>query len=198
MKRGIHLLTAMAIGLSLLLFAGCGGGKPFNVKSEVTLPPLADAPIAQTAGVRMQAAAVRDEDFLLATFDANLVLAGVLPVNVTVVNQTAQPLDLHKARFELRTSDGHAYKAADAKRAFGRLIKYYGISTYNKSGYKKSREDFAAYLLDTSAPLAMGESRRGMLFFIVPDSVIRTTGLKLIGARLGVTESASALELQLN
>jgi hypothetical protein len=198
MKRRIHLLAAITIGLSLLLFVGCGGGKPFSVKSEVTLPPLADAPTAQTAGVRMQAAAVRDEDFLLATFDANLVMASVLPVNVTVVNQTAQPLDLHKARFELRTSDGHAYKAADAKRAFGQLIKYYGISTYSKSGYKKSREDFAAYLLDTGAPLAMGESRRGMLFFIVPDGVIRTTGLKLIGARLGVTESGSALELQLN
>ncbi|HJQ22386.1 MAG TPA: hypothetical protein VKA60_00630 [Blastocatellia bacterium] len=196
MKRGAwRLIAAVTIALTWLLLAGCGGGKPFNVKSDVTLPALAAAPVADASGVRMQAAAVRDEDYLLATFDANLILAGVLPVNLAVANQTAAPIDLRKARFAVRSPDGHVYKAADAKHAFARLIKYYGISTYNKSGYKKSREDFAAYAFDTAKPLAMGESRQGMLFFIVPDGVTGAAGLKLIGARLGAADS---VELHLN
>jgi hypothetical protein len=193
-----HSLAAfLAMGLTLLLLAGCGG-KPFNVKPEVALPAIADAPLVESQGFRMQAAAVRDEDYLLSTFDANLILAGILPVSVTITNRTTQPLDLHRARFEVRTPDGHSYQAAEANRAFKRLIKYYEISTYSKPAYKKSREDFAAYALDTARPLAMGESRQGMLFFIVPDGVVQASGLKFIGARLDVTGSRSAVELQLN
>jgi hypothetical protein len=186
-----------AICLMFILLAGCGG-KPFDVKTQVALPPLTDAPVGESQGIRLQAAAVRDEDFLLETFDANLILAGILPVNVTITNRTAQPLDLHKARFEVRAIDGHSYKAAEVKPAFKRLIKYYEISTYSKPAYKKSQEDFAAYALDTTSPLAMGESRQGMLFFIVPGGVAQASGLKLIGARLDANESRSAVELQLN
>jgi hypothetical protein len=183
--------------LPLVMLTGCGG-KPFNVKTQVALPAITDAPVGELQGIRMQAAAVRDEDFLIATFDANLILAGILPVNVTITNRTAQPIDLRKARFEVRAIDGHSYKAAEAKRAFKRLIKYYEISTYSKPAYKESQEDFAAYALDTIRPLAMGESRQGMLFFIVPDGMAQASGFKLIGARLDANESRSAVELQLN
>jgi hypothetical protein len=182
---------------ALLLLAGCGG-KPFNVKTEVALPAIANAPAAESPAVRVQAAAVRDEDYLVSTFDANLILAGVLPINMTITNRAAQPLDLRKARFELRAPDGHAYKAADANRAFKRLIQYYGISTYSKGAYKQSREDFAAYALDATRPLAMGESRQGMLFFILPDRAIQAAGLKLIGVRLDAGAPKEAVELQLD
>ncbi len=193
----LSLTAFFASCLLLALLAGCGG-KPFDVKTSVDLPSLADAPVAESQGLRLQAAALLDEDYLLETFDANLILAGILPVNVTITNRAATPVDLHKARFELRTAEGRTYKAADIKSAFKRLIKYYEISTYSKPAYKESREDFAAYALDTGRPLAMGESRRGMLFFIVPDGVVRASGLKLIGARLDAAQSTSAVELQLN
>jgi len=190
-------MTRAFIVFILLLFAGCGG-KPFDVKTEVKLPATPGAPVAESQSVRLQAAAVRDEDYLLSTFDANLILAGVLPVGVTMTNRGAQPLDLRKARFEVRTADGHSYKAADARRAYKRLIDYYGISTYSKGAYKESRDDFAAYALDLSKPLAMGESRQGMVFFILPDRAIQATGLKLIGARLGASGSSGTIELQLD
>ncbi len=183
--------------LAAALLAGCGG-KPFNVKTQVALPAVAGAPVVESPAVRLQAAVVRDEDLLLETFDANLILAGVLPVNLTLTNRAAAPLDLRKARFEVRAPDGHSYKAAEAKGAFKRLIKYYEISTYSKPEYKKSQEDFATYALDTARPLAMGESRQGMLFFIVPDRVIQASGLKLIGVRLDAAQPKSAVELQLN
>jgi hypothetical protein len=182
---------------NLLLSVGCSS-KPFDVKTEVTLPATVGAPVVESQGVRLQAAAVRDEDYLLSTFDANLILAGVLPVKMTMTNSGAQPLDLRKARFEVRTADGHAYKATDAKRVYKRLIDYYGISTYSKGAYNESRDEFAAYALDLSRPLAMGESRQGMLFFILPDRAIQATGLKLIGVRLGSSGSSGTVELQLD
>jgi hypothetical protein len=191
------VFSLVVVGSLAVLLAGCVG-KPFDVKTQVTLPALAGAPLVESRGIRLQAAAVRDEDYLVATFDANLIMAGILPVNVTIANQTAQPLDLHKARFELRGSEGKAYHAADAKHTFKRLINYYEISTYTKAAYKHSQEDFAAYALDTARPLAMGESRQGMLFFIVPDGVIRATGFKLIVTRLDATPSADAVELRLD
>jgi hypothetical protein len=186
-----------AVCLIAVLLTGCND-RPFDVKTSVHLPATADAPVGESQGIRMQAAAVRDEDFLVETFDANLILAGILPVNVTVTNRTGQPLDLRKARFEVRALDGHSYKASEAKRAFKRLIKYYEISTYSPPAYKQSQEDFAAYALDVTRPLAIGESRQGMLFFIVPDGVAQASGLKLIGARLDANEPGSAIELQLN
>src|SRR5690349_8504564 len=188
------LLTLCSI---LLLSVGCGS-KPFNVKTEVTLPAMANAPVVESQGIRLRAAIVHDEDYLLSTFDANLLLAGVLPVNVTMTNSGAEPLDLRKARFEVRTADDHAYKATEAKRVYKRLIDYYGISTYSKGAYKESRDDFAAYALDLSRPLAMGESRQGMVFFILPDRVIQATGLKLMGVRLGASGSSGTVELQLD
>jgi hypothetical protein len=185
-----------AVCLMGLWLAGCGG-KPFDVKPQVSLPAIADAPLGEMQGIRIQAAAVRDEDYLISTYDANLILAGILPLNVAITNGTSQPLDLHQARFEVRTMDGHSYKSAEVQRAFKRLIKYYQISTYSKPAYKKSQEDFSTYALDTTKPLAMGESRQGMLFFIVPDGVAQASGLKLIGRRLEAANSKSVIELQL-
>lgn len=185
------------IGLILILSAGCGS-KPFDVKTEVTFPAIANAPVAETASLSLQAAAVRNEDLLLETFDANLILAGILPVSIKLTNRTAQPVDLRKSRFELRTMEGHSYKSAEANRAFKRLIKYYEISTYSKPAYKKSQEDFASYALDITSPLAMGESRQGMLFFILPDRLVQAAGLKLIGVRLDAVQSKNAVELTLN
>jgi hypothetical protein len=190
-------MSRLLIVFTLLLLTGCGG-KPFNVKTEVMLPAISNAPVVESQGVRLQAAAVRNEDYLLSTFDANLILAGVLPVNVTVTNRGAQPLDLRKSRFQVRAPDGHTYKAADVSRAYKQLIKYYGISTYSKGAYKQSQEDFAAYALDLSRPLAMGESRQGMLFFILPDRAIQAAGLNLIGVHLGASGSSGTVELKLD
>lgn len=195
--RRIPWLAIFVFGLLSLLLAGCGG-KPFNVKTQVPLPVLTDAPLAESRGIRLQAAVVRDEDYLIETFDANLILADILPVSLTIANQSTQPLDLRKARFEVRGNEGRSYKAVEAKRAYKRLVSYYEISTYSKPAYRQSQEDFASYALDTAQPLAIGESRQGMLFFILPASVVQASGLKLVGARLDATQSRSAIELKLN
>jgi hypothetical protein len=190
------------IALSILLFAllpACGG-KPFNVKSKPDLPPRELGVKAVSGGLTVQAEAVTDEDFLYETFDANLVLAGVLPVRVTVSSGEQEAVDLRKAKFEIRTAAGRAYKAINANSAFKRLISYYGISTYTKEGYKQSQSDFASHAIDLKSPLAPGDVRQGMIFFHIPDEAARTASMTLVAERLDAKRkrSDSPVELKLN
>lgn len=198
---GLQPSKAAAISGSLvflmMLFAGCGG-KPFNVKPQVDLPLTPDAARTEAGSLQIQAEAIRDEDLLIGTFDANLLLAGVLPVKVALINQSPEAIDVRKARFELRGPDGRTVKASDARRVFKRLISYYEITAYSKPGYKQSREDLADYGIDLSKPLNAGESRKGMVFFIAPDRATQTSSLTLVVSRLDAKQAkAPAVELKL-
>jgi hypothetical protein len=188
--------------LSLLLIAllSACGGKPFNVKPRPDTPPQAAGEEAAAGNLLLRAQAIMDEDFLYETFDANLILAGLLPVRVTVSNREQEPADLRKAKFEIRTSTGRRYKAISARSAFKRLVSYYGISTYSKAGYKESQSDFASYALELSEPLAPGASRQGMIFFRVPDEAALGAGMTLAARELNrkLPKSESQIEIKLN
>jgi hypothetical protein len=177
----------------LLLLAGCGG-KPFNVKPRPDLPPSTYTAEESAGGISVKAAKVTDEDLLYETFDANLILAGLLPVRVEVANATGAAIEFKKAKFELRSAAGRRYKALKAKDAFKKLISYYGITTYSKDGYRESQDDFLSYALDTAAPLAAGETRSGMIFFAVPSELAASAELTLVGEKLN---RSASIELKL-
>ena len=191
--------------LSLIpVVTGCGG-KPFEIRErpfkikEGREAPLVNIARAKSDQIEIEAEAIRDEDYLYETFNANLILAGVLPIRLELVNRGREPIDLSRARFEIKAADGRGYKMADAKKSFKRLISYYEISTYSKSGYKKSQEDFASYSFELNKPLGAGESREGMVFFIVPEPVVQMPGVTLVASRLDRKQSKSAaVELKLN
>lgn len=183
-------LTLILLVVIAVTIAGCGG-KPFNVKPRPDMPAANYEAEARSSVAVVQAAAIKDEDLLYETFDANLIMAGVLPVRVKVMNSSAQPLNLDKARFEITAQSGRSYKAEEARKAYKRLISYYGVSTYTKSGYKESQEDFSSHAIDTKTPLGAGESREGLLFFPVPGDVVREQGLRLQIRRLGPKQSGS-------
>ncbi|HST21307.1 MAG TPA: hypothetical protein VLR90_09340 [Blastocatellia bacterium] len=197
-------LASVFVLLITLVITGCGG-KPFDIRErpfkikEGREAPLVNVARAKSDQIEIEAEAIRDEDYLYETFNANLILAGVLPIRLELVNQGQEPVDLSKAQFEIKAADGRRYKMADAKKAFKRLISYYEISTYSKSGYKKSQEDFASYSLDFTKPLGAGESREGLVFFIIPDAIAQTTGVTMAASRLDRKQSKSAtVELRLN
>lgn len=197
-------IIAIFVLLITGVIAGCGG-KPFEIRErpfkikEGREAPLTNIARAKSDQIEIEAEAIRDEDYLYETFNANLILAGVLPIRLELINHGREPVDLSKAQLEIKAADGRAYKMAEAKKAFKRLISYYEISTYSKSGYKQSQEDFAAYSLDISKPLDAGGSREGLAFFIVPDAVAQTSGLTMTASRLDRKQSKSAtIELKLN
>ena len=132
--------------LLVALIPACGG-KPFNVKPRPDTPPLENGVKAEAGNLTVQAEVLTDEDILVDIFDANLILAGILPVRIAVANSAQEPVDLKNAKFEIRAG-GRAYKAVNAKSAFKRLISFYEITTYGKQGYKDSQSDFASHALD--------------------------------------------------
>jgi hypothetical protein len=205
-RREVKLIGMLALVLLLTgMMTGCGGKpfnvreKPFKIREGATMPPPTFDARAEYGPVTIQAEAVTDEDSLYDTFDANLILAGVLPIGVLITNSGQEPLELKKARFEIRAGDGRGFKSTDAKRAFKRLLSYYEISTYSKSGYKESQEDFLSYSLDTSKPLAPAESREGMLFFLIPGEVVKGASITLVVSKLDSKQSKNngSIELKL-
>jgi len=173
-----------ALSAALLLGAAAFGcGRPINVKTLPTLPPASYAAKASLDGIAVEAHAITDEDFLYDIFDANLIAAGVLPVRVMLTNSGVDTLDCKSARFEIETQS-RRFKAADPRKAFKRLISYYGISVYSKSGYNESLEAFASYALDVGTPLAAAQARQGLVFFLVPGEAARQPGLTLVIGKL--------------
>jgi hypothetical protein len=191
----MRIIAIISSLLALAQVAGCGG-KPFNVQPRPAQPPISNAG-TEVEGLTIQAEAVADENYLYDTFDANLILAGILPVRVRVTNSRTEPFKIDEARFEVRASSNRTYKSMEPKKAYERLISYYGISTYSKDGYREARSDFASYGLDLSGSLGEGESRQGILFFPVPDDQIRAGGLTLIAQRLEARESKSKAKVEI-
>lgn len=175
---GLCALRLYAVVIVVAVMSACG--KPFNVKPKTELPGAEYQATATSDHITVQAKPITDENLLYETFDANLILAGVLPVRVMLTNPADETLNLAKLRFAIRAGNAsRAFKSVDAHQAFKRVISYYEISTYSKSGFKESRDDFSAYALDTERPLNGRESREGLLFFLVSGDVIRDAGLIL-------------------
>jgi hypothetical protein len=197
--KSIHVLVRPVVIGTLCLVSSTmlGCGKPFNVKTRTDLPPANYAASSGTDSISIQAQAIRDEDFLYETFDANLISAGVLPVRVMLNNSGSRTVDLQKARFEIRQPGGRGFKAVDARTAFKRLISYYEIKAFSKAGYKESLGTFSEYGVDVKTPLEPGQSRHGLMFFLAPGDAARRAGLTLVINRLG-SENRVPVELKLN
>ena len=191
---GLLILT----GLLAVFLAGCAG-KPFNVKPRPSLSKPDYRASGQIDGVGIQAEAITDEDYLFENFDANLIQAGVYPVRVRMTNNGTGALELKRAKFGIKSAAGTLFRMAEARRAYKRLISYYEVSVYNKDGYKRSLSDFTSYALDTDSLLGPGDSRDGILFFLLPAEVAREGGLTFEASRLNSKQAGtdSTLELKL-
>jgi hypothetical protein len=195
-RRLLFRLAATGVA-GLCAAASIGCGRPFNVKTQPGLPPANYTAKTRVDGIAIEARTITDEDFLYETFDANLILAGVLPVRVMLTNSGGEEVDCKKARFEIETQSKH-YKRVDARKAFKRLISYYGISAYSKAGYKESLEAFSSYEFNVDTALGGTESRQGLMFFLMPAGVSRRPGLTLTVARLHLKSRNAEVSLILN
>jgi hypothetical protein len=189
----MRLAPVAILLLAAAITGGCGA--PFNIKTRTSVPASYSS-FGGNSSIMFSVEALRDEDVLYDTFDANLILAGLLAVRVKVTNSGSEPVDLKETRFGIKSKEGRAFKSIDARAALKRLLTYYQISTYSKAGYKRSRDDLASHQLDNLAPLGPGESREGLVFFRLPDELIQQPDLTFIVSKLDRT--ASDVQLKLN
>lgn len=166
---------------------GCGGAL-FKVKPVVELPPLTgDVKSASGGGVTLKVAPLLGDEESQELFEANLPLAGVLPLRVEVEHESGVPVELKRARFRLRDGEGKEWKLLSTKQAISRILTANGVYVYNPNSRKQFEQEFAAYAIDLKTPLSVSDARRqGFLFFQTPNKepVASPRGLTLLGERL--------------
>jgi hypothetical protein len=162
--------TTAAFAFTLLFASSCGGSL-FHVKPVAALPPLpATVASANLGSISFRAAPMLTDEESQELFEANLQLAGLLPVRVEINHNGGDAIELKKIRFRLTDSAGTKWKAVSAKQAIARILKANGVSLYNPSSRKTFEQEFRAYELNLKSPLTHAEGRRqGFVIFLSPE-----------------------------
>ncbi len=118
----------------------------------------------------MRVAPLLNDEEVQQLFEANLHVAGVLPVRVELNLASGGPIELKKARFKVRDNQNREWKMLTSKQAVSRIMSANGIRLYNPNGKKQFESDMAAYGMEVKMPLdSTAPLRRGFLFFQTPD-----------------------------
>lgn len=167
MKRtGLRQFFVVLLCASLLLSA-CGGSL-YKVKPVVNAPLASATGTASVGGVELRAVPLLTDAESQELFEANLLLAGLLPVRVEMMNESGAALALNKLRFRLRDADGNEWKLVNAKQAVQRILKYNDVTLYNPNSRREFTEKLGAHTFNTKAELNAQERRQGLLFFQTP------------------------------
>ena len=166
-RRRIALSTLLS---SSLLLASCSTAL-FKVKPATALPPLPpESRSADASGVTVRVAPLLTDEQTQELFEANLPVAGILPVRIELNFQSGVPIELKQARFSVRDGQNRSWKLLTTKQAVSRIMKANGVFLYNPYSKKQFQSDLGAYRIDLKTPFDSNQSRRrGFLFFQTPD-----------------------------
>lgn len=167
--RLLRRVTCAALAASLLLTLACSDSL-YKVKPVAELARLPDnAATANLGSLSFRAAPLLTDEESQELFESNLHLAGLLPVRVEIVHNSAEAIELRKVRFHLHDNEGAAWKPISFKQAIARILKANGVSLYNPNFRKIFEKEFRAYELDLKSPLTGSEHRRqGFVIFLSP------------------------------
>ena len=160
---------------ALLALSACSGQL-----YKVATPPQSPPPplTADVTGLSAAAKTINGDE-AMKQFDANLLLAGLVAVDVRLANHTAEPVQFTLLRPALHDSGNALFKLLTPKQALKRVMRYYGNRLYAKAAYAQTLADYEALALPLTATLAPQEERRGFLFFETKADATTLTGLTL-------------------
>ena len=173
-------MTTSAIGLCFILSLTACFGPLYKVAPLPKTPPdemTTTTTNATGAGLEVGALMLNDEQ-AYARFSANLPLAGVIAVEMRLVNRTSEQISVKQKNFTLRDNKRHKLRMLEPKNALTYVMDYYGAQLYGLEAYRQTRAAYESLAL-AETPLAPGEERRGMLFFALKPPVTDTSGLVL-------------------
>jgi hypothetical protein len=147
---------------------------------------------ANLGSISFRAAPLLTDEESQELFEANLQLAGLLPVRVEIDHNGGEPIDLKQIRFRLADAAGTKWKAISAKQAIGRILKANGVSLYNPSSRKTFEQEFRAYELNLENPLTHNERRRqGFIIFLSPEKAPLSSPRGLVLTIEGLAQPAT-------
>lgn len=180
MKRKTWARAAQWISFGLCLFvAGCGGSL-YKVKPKIDAP-VTEGREASASGFHVRAVPLLADEESQDLFEANLPLAGLLPVRLEISNESGTPLSFKRVRFHLRDGDGREWKLRSPKQVVSRILTDNAIYLYNPNSRKKFEEAVGEHAFDLALPIETSKQRRGLIFFQTPkkDAVRSPRGLVL-------------------
>ncbi len=175
------MIVIVLLGFFLSISAGCGGRL-----YKVAPLPLGAAPEISTAnagGLNIGAVAL-DGQQAYERFEANLPLAGVIAVDVRMVNRSDTTIITNSLRFELRDAAGAPLKLLAPKKALRGVMKYYGDRFYAKVAYQRTLEGYESVALKRESAIEPNEELRGIVFFQTKRETTSVDGLILSVAGL--------------
>jgi len=170
--------------IAIVLSASSCAGALYKVKPAIELPPIAESVKGVSAGgVTVRAVPLLTDEESQDLFEANLPLSGVLAVRIEMAFESGVAVEIKRAKFRLRDSEGRDWKLVSAKEAISRVLKANEVYAYNPNSRKQFEKEFATYAVDLKEPLSDTDRRRqGFLFFSTPkkEPVAGPQGLVLL------------------
>jgi|SRR5205814_393225 len=155
----------------------------FKVKPFAALAPLpVSASTSDLGSISLRAAPLLTDEETQELFEANLQLAGLLPIRMELIHNSGDAIDISKIKFRMHDSKGTEWRLLSIKQALSRILKANDVYAYNPTARKTFEKEFGEYELNLKGPLTHSERRRaGFLFFQSPakQTVASPHGLTL-------------------
>jgi hypothetical protein len=179
----LHRAKALTLLIASLLpaLASCGGRLYKVAPLPASVPP--EISMGNGGGLDVGAVAL-DGERSYERFEANLPLAGVIAVDVRMINKSEEAIMINSLRFELRNPSGDALKRITPKKALGAVMKYYGDKFYAKVAYHRTLEDYESVALKQGVAIEPEREIRGIVFFQTKRETTSVDGLILSVAGL--------------
>lgn len=177
----LHRTILIALLGSLLpVFTACGG----RLYKVTSLPKIAPPEIStnDASGLNI-GAVVLDGEGSYERFEANLPLAGVIAVDLRMINKSDTTIRSASLKIDLRNAAGASLKHLTPKKALGSVMKYYGNGFYAKAAYRQTLDDYTSVALKPRDIEPEGELR-GIVFFQTKRETTSVDGLTLSVAGL--------------
>ncbi len=173
----LHRTIVAVLPISLLMSLAACGGKLYKVAPL----PAGAAPEISTSnagGLNIGAVAF-DGQQSYERFEANLPLAGVIAVDVRMMNRSDKTIITKSLKFELLDADGVRHKHIAPKKALSEVMKYYGARFYAKVAYQRTLEDYDSVALKRESEIEPDAELRGIVFFQTSRETTSVEGLTL-------------------
>jgi hypothetical protein len=168
---------SLRLSFALSLFLSACSVPLYKVAPLPQNTPIEAGQTATANSLEVTASALIEDDQAFARFDANLPLAGLVVVDIKLLNRTATPTkDL---KFELQDATGKRFPQLEAKKALKQMMKFEGVRLYPIEGKRQTLEQLQAIALPKKLPLAAQEEKRGVLFFHAKQDAATLKGLVL-------------------